>query len=67
MSLLKLFVWAQIAVKRFLDDKSGASGIEYAIIAAMVAVAIISFSSTIRTGVEAIFQSNSDSVTTKSA
>ena len=41
----------------FYKDEEGASGIEYAIVAAMVAVVIISFSTNVRTGISGIFTS----------
>ncbi|WP_416422241.1 Flp family type IVb pilin [Pseudomonas sp. App30] len=55
MSFMKLMVNAQIRISKFMRDKEGASGIEYAIIAAMVAVIIIGFSSSIQGGITAIF------------
>jgi len=55
MSLIKFFVQAQVKVQAFLQDQEGASGIEYAIIAAMVAVIIIGFSGDIQDGISNIF------------
>ncbi|EIK96540.1 Flp/Fap pilin component [Pseudomonas sp. M47T1] len=55
MSLIKFFVLAQLKVEQFIKETEGASGIEYAIIAAMVAVIIIGFSSSIQNGISAIF------------
>jgi len=51
MSLVK--VKAQVI--KFLREKDGASGIEYAIIAAMIAVFIFSFSTTIQAGLTTVF------------
>ncbi|MFC5696976.1 Flp family type IVb pilin [Pseudomonas sp. GCM10022186] len=48
MSLLK-------KIKKFSKEEEGASGIEYAIVAAMVAAVIVTFSSDIGAKVEAIF------------
>ncbi|MDH0305257.1 MULTISPECIES: Flp family type IVb pilin [unclassified Pseudomonas] len=44
-----------IHVKTFLQSKDGASGIEYAVIAAMVAVVLAGFVTPISTEVTAIF------------
>ncbi len=49
MSLFKKNVLA------FLADEEGASAIEYALIAAMVAIALIAFVTPIRTAISAIF------------
>jgi pilus assembly protein Flp/PilA len=54
---MKYIVQLQLKVNRFRKDTEGASGIEYAIIAAMVAVAIATFSTTISTAVKGVFQS----------
>ncbi|WP_287815008.1 Flp family type IVb pilin [Pseudomonas sp.] len=51
MSLVKM----KHKVVKFLRDKDGASGIEYAIIAAMIAVFIFSFSTTIQAGLTNVF------------
>lgn len=40
---------------KFLREEEGASGLEYAIVAAMVAAIIVTFSDTISTRVSAIF------------
>lgn len=48
---------ARQAAVRFWRDNGGASGIEYAIIATMVAVAIASFSTPISTAIKNIFTS----------
>jgi pilus assembly protein Flp/PilA len=50
--------------RRFLRRKDGASGIEYAIIAAMVAVVIIGFVPDISKSVTSIFTSISSGLTT---
>ena len=42
-------------VSEFLRDEEGASGIEYALIATMVAVVIAGFSSSIRTKISDVF------------
>lgn len=42
-------------IQVFLADEEGASAIEYALIAAMVAIALIAFVTPIRTAVSAIF------------
>lgn len=46
---------AKQAVARFLKRTEGASGIEYAIIATMVAVAIVAFSTPITNKINAVF------------
>ncbi|RRQ21440.1 Flp family type IVb pilin [Thiohalobacter thiocyanaticus] len=43
------------AVVSFIRDEEGASAIEYVLIAAMVAVALVAFVTPIRTAVTAIF------------
>lgn len=45
------------AVVNFFRDEEGASAIEYVLIAAMVAVALVTFVAPIRTAVTAIFTS----------
>ena len=42
-------------IKAFLKDEQGASGIEYALIAGMAALALTTFSTDIRTNLEGIF------------
>lgn len=64
MSVIKLVVHAQISIAKFLRETEGASGIEYAIIAAMVAVVIISFSTDITSGIKTIFTAIKNGVTT---
>lgn len=39
----------------FLKDEEGASGIEYALVAAMVAVALVIFVEPVRTAIESVF------------
>ncbi len=41
----------------FLKDEEGASGIEYALVAAMVAVALVIFVEPVRTAIESVFTS----------
>ena len=43
------------SIQRFLNDEEGASGIEYAMIAGMVAVVLASSSDSIRSSVKSIF------------
>lgn len=43
------------AILEFFDDEEGASAIEYVLIAAMVAVALVTFVTPIRTAVTSIF------------
>lgn len=50
-------------IANFLNDESGASGIEYALIAAMVAVVIATLGDDISTAVKEIFQGISDALT----
>ncbi|MEY4766096.1 MAG: Flp/Fap pilin component [Pseudomonadota bacterium] len=42
------------SIQRFLNDEEGASGIEYALIAGVVAVALTASSDTIRTAIKDI-------------
>jgi pilus assembly protein Flp/PilA len=44
------------AIQRFLNDEEGASGIEYAMIAGMVAVVLAASSGDIRTAITTIFE-----------
>lgn len=51
---------ANLSKKRFIQfirDEEGASAIEYALIAAMVAIALVAFVDPINTAVKAIFTS----------
>ncbi|WP_300731149.1 Flp family type IVb pilin [Pseudomonas sp.] len=63
-TVLKVYIPAQVFVTRqaklFLKRTDGASGIEYAIIAAMVAVVIVGFSADIRDEVSTVFTSIKD-------
>lgn len=47
---------------RFLRDEEGASAIEYALIAAMVAVALVAFVEPINTAITGIFTQISDAL-----
>jgi pilus assembly protein Flp/PilA len=49
--------------KRFLKDESGATAIEYGLIAALIAVAIISVVSTVGTNLQATFGEVRDNLT----
>jgi pilus assembly protein Flp/PilA len=49
-------------VKAFLNDEEGASGIEYAMIAGMVAVVLAASSDSIRTSVSTIFVNVKDAL-----
>lgn len=48
----------------FLKDEEGASAIEYAIVAAMVAVVLVTFITPIRTAVSGIFTDIQSALTT---
>ena len=50
-------------VKAFLKDEEGASGIEYALIASMVAVALVAFVGPINTAVTGLFQQIQNALT----
>lgn len=50
-------------VMQFLHNEEGASGIEYALIAAMVAVAIVLFVPGVNEAVQGIFQGIQDALT----
>lgn len=50
-------------VKRFLNDESGATAIEYGLIAALVAVAIIGAATTLGTDLSALFTGISGKLT----
>lgn len=49
------FEKAKNAVMTFLRDEEGASGIEYALVAAMVAVALVLFVEPVRTAISTVF------------
>lgn len=51
-------------IKTFLQDEEGASGIEYALIAGVVAVALTASSDTIRTAIKGILTAISTKLTT---
>jgi pilus assembly protein Flp/PilA len=52
------------AIQRFLNDEEGASGIEYALIAGVVAVALTASSDGIRTAIGDIMTAVSDKLKT---
>lgn len=52
-------------VKKFIRREDGASGIEYAIVAAMVAVVLVGFMSPVSTSVKSIFTDISSSLSTQ--
>lgn len=66
-TVLKVYVPTQLFVARqvklFAQRTEGASGIEYALIAGMVAVAIINFVTPIKTAVTSIFEAISIELT----
>ena len=66
-TVLKVYVPAQVFLARqtklFVKKTEGASGIEYAIIAAMVAVVIVGVSTEIRDSVTTVFNSIKDGLT----
>ncbi|SHN07957.1 pilus assembly protein Flp/PilA [Pseudomonas asturiensis] len=55
MSLTALYVQCYSRVSSFIKDREAASGIEYALVAAMVAVALVAFVPGISTRITAIF------------
>lgn len=57
MFLTALYVECHIRVNSFIKDKEAASGIEYALLAAMVAVALIAFVPTISAKLGTMFTS----------
>ncbi|KMM83432.1 pilus assembly protein Flp/PilA [Pseudomonas taetrolens] len=70
-TVLKVYVPAQAFLihqaKLFAKRTEGASGIEYALIAGMVAVALVAFVPTISTAVGAIFTKIQTAVTSSAA
>ena len=50
-------------VKRFAKDESGATAIEYGLIAAMMAVALIAIFGTLRTNLSSAFQNIGSNLT----
>jgi len=63
MSLIKMFIDAQLKVEQFMKETEGASGIEYAVLAGMVAIVIIGLSSGIRSAISTIFTNITTSLT----
>jgi pilus assembly protein Flp/PilA len=61
MKVEKMKKW----LSAFLKDEEGASGIEYALVAAMVAIALVAFVGDIRTAITNIFTDIKDSLNTK--
>lgn len=55
MPLMKYIVHAQISIAKFIKQTDGASGIEYAIIAAMVAVFIATLTPGVQTAISTVF------------
>lgn len=55
------------AIQRFLNDEEGASGIEYAMIAGMVAVVLAGSSAEIRSSVSTIFTNVSTALSSAAA
>jgi pilus assembly protein Flp/PilA len=53
--VIKMIAQVKSAVINFMRDEEGASAIEYALIAAMVAVALVLFVTPIRTAISDIF------------
>ncbi|KPB69219.1 Flp family type IVb pilin [Pseudomonas cannabina] len=62
MFLTKVYVGAYTRISCFLKDREAASGIEYALIAAMVAVAIVAFVPTISTKITTMFTTISNAL-----
>lgn len=54
-------------VSRFLKDESGATAIEYGLIASLIAVAIITAATTLGTNISATFNSVADNIKPKAA
>lgn len=54
-------------VSRFLNDESGATAIEYGLIASLIAVAIITAATTLGTNISATFNSVADNIKPKTA
>jgi pilus assembly protein Flp/PilA len=55
-------IFSKVRFTEFLRDEEGASAIEYALIAAMVAIALVAFVPTINAAVTAIFQQIEDAL-----
>jgi len=60
------FTKALQSIRKFFKRTDGASGIEYALVAAMVAVALVAFVPTISQGVTTIFTSIEGALTPSS-
>jgi pilus assembly protein Flp/PilA len=54
-------------VSRFLKDESGATAIEYGLIASLIAVAIITAATTLGTNISATFNSVANSIQPKAS
>ena len=54
-------------VSRFLKDESGATAIEYGLIASLIAVAIITAATTLGTNISATFNSVANSIKPKAS
>lgn len=54
--------FSKAGIVDFIRDEEGASAIEYALIAAMVAIALVAFVTPVRTAVTAIFQQIQDAL-----
>ncbi len=54
-------------VSRFLKDESGATAIEYGLIASLIAVAIITAATTLGNNISATFNSIADEIKPKTA
>ncbi|KAA8715804.1 Flp family type IVb pilin [Pseudomonas cannabina] len=67
MFLTKVYVGAYTRISCLLKDREAASGIEYALIAAMVAVAIVAFVPDISKNVATIFTKLQNALVTTSA
>lgn len=61
MKVEKMKKW----LSAFLKDEEGASGIEYALVAAMVAIALVAFVGDIRKAITNIFEDIKESLTTQ--
>lgn len=53
-------------IKKFLSDERGASAVEYGLIVGLIAVAIVAVLGTMGGGLNKLFSSISDSITTAS-
>lgn len=62
MTLFSKAQWVE-----FFHDEEGASAIEYALIAAMVAIALVAFVTPVREAIVGIFQQIQDALTTTPA